>query len=75
MKSNGVVVIPKGERVAGIEVYGDLIAALRSEGKTLQQIGDPLFGRHINFGAATSVVGTCLQLVASTALRNALEKR
>lgn len=40
IKSHGDVVIPKGERVVGIEVYGDLIAALRSEGKTLQQIGN-----------------------------------
>jgi len=34
-----------------------------------------LSGRHINCGAAASVVGTWLQTAASTALRNALEKR
>jgi len=43
MKSHEAVVIPEGERVAGVyQEYGDLIAALRSQGKTLQQIGDQL---------------------------------
>ena len=43
MKSHEAVVIPEGERVAGVyQQYGNLIAALRSEGKTLQQIGDQL---------------------------------
>ena len=42
MKSHGAVVIPEGQRVVGVEVYGDLISALRSESKTLQQIGDRL---------------------------------
>jgi len=43
MKSHEAVVIPAGERAAGIyQEYGDLIVALRSQGKTLQHIGDQL---------------------------------